>query len=107
MYVMRTRLERIIKEDHPDLAPHDEKRWHANRNTSRDALSELLADFDLQRAASLGMIRMLRPWDWERQGFQPEYGHFTAETWLGRWVEHDSNHLQQIEGNLAAYRATR
>ena len=25
MYVMRTRLERMIKEDRPDLAPHDER----------------------------------------------------------------------------------
>src|SRR5690349_956501 len=38
MYVMRTRLERIIKEDHPSLAPHDEKQWYVNRNTTRDTL---------------------------------------------------------------------
>src|SRR5438874_11850498 len=60
MYVMRTRLERIIKEDRPDLAPHDEQMWYANRNKTRDALADLLDDFALQRAASLGIIEMLR-----------------------------------------------
>jgi hypothetical protein len=65
----------------------------------------LLADFSVQRAASLGMIKMLRESDWERQGTQPEYGTFTAEGWLGSWVEHDAVHLLQIASNLEAYRA--
>jgi hypothetical protein len=102
MFVMRTRLERIAKEEHPHLAPHDEKKWYATRNTSRDALAELLADFNLQRAASLGIMRMLRDTDWARQGYQPEYGHFTAEQWLTHWVAHDTTHIQQIQSNLTA-----
>ncbi len=100
MYVMRTRLERIMKEDRPSLAPHDEQAWYASRNTSRDALAELLADFATQRAASLGIIDMLRASDWAREGYQPEYGIFTAEGWLARWVEHDTVHLRQIERTL-------
>ncbi len=103
MYVMRTRLERMIKEDRPSLAPHDEKGWHANRNTTRDRVSELLSDFDLQRAASLGIITMLRESDWAREGHQPEYGFFTAEEWLTHWVAHDTTHLRQIESTLEAY----
>ena len=104
MYVMRTRMERMIKEDHPTLAPHDEKRWYANRNTGRDALHELLNDFAVQRAASLGMLTMLRPSDWERRGLQPEYGEFSAEEWLGHWVEHDRTHIRQIETLIAAFK---
>jgi hypothetical protein len=103
MYVMRLRLERIVKEDDPHLTPHDEKHWHAHRNTNRDKLSELLADFALQRAASLGIIKMLRPEDWTRTGLQPEYGHFTAETWLDTWANHDITHLEQIKVNLERY----
>jgi hypothetical protein len=105
MYVMRTRLERIIKEDHPSLAPHDEKVWYASRNTTRDRISELLSDFAQQRAASLGIITMLRESDWAREGHQPEYGHFSAEEWLARWVAHDTTHLRQIESTLEAYQA--
>jgi hypothetical protein len=105
MYVMRLRMERMIKEERPNLTPHDEQAWYAQRNTTRDALGELLGDFALQRAASLGIIHMLRESDWARQGFQPEYGLFTAEGWLGNWVEHDSTHIRQIEDTLAAYHA--
>ncbi len=104
MYVMRTRLERIIKENAPDLAPHDEKYWFAHRNTTRDDLADLLADFQLQRTASLAILNMLRESDWQRQGTQPEYGRFSAEVWLGHWVEHDKIHLLQIEKTLKAYR---
>lgn len=106
MYVMRTRMERIIKEDEPHLAPHDEKKWFAHRNKTRDALDDLLADFQLQRAASLGMLHMLRDSDWQRTGYQPEYGRFTAEEWLSHWVEHDTVHIQQIERILARHKPT-
>lgn len=106
MYVMRTRLERMMKEERPELAPHDEARWYTGRNTSRDAIGELLFDFALQRAASLGIIMMLRDTDWQRTGYQPEYGVFTAEEWLTHWVEHDGVHLRQIAANRAAYEAT-
>jgi hypothetical protein len=102
MYVMRTRMERMVKEDHPTLAPHDEKHWYATRNTTRDHLAELLGDFATQRAASLGIVTFLRDEDWTRQGFQPEYGHFTAEEWLGNWAAHDITHLGQITNILAA-----
>lgn len=102
-FIMRQRLERIVKEERPDLAPHDEKQWYAHRNTTRDARDELLADFQAQRAASIGIARMLRPADWQRVGFQPEYGEFTAEGWLEIWAAHDTVHLNQIEQTLLAY----
>lgn len=102
-FVMRLRLERIVKENRPDLVPHDEKQWYATRNTTRDARDDLLADFETQRAASLGIARLLRPSDWQRVGFQSEYGEFTAETWLTHWAEHDTVHLNQIEQTLLAY----
>ncbi|HLZ59069.1 MAG TPA: DinB family protein [Ktedonosporobacter sp.] len=104
MYVMRTRFERIMKEARPHLAPHDEKYWYANRNTARDAVEELLSDFAVQRAASLAMIHMLRESDWAREGYQPEYGHFTAEKCLASWAEHDTVHLHQIERNVQSAR---
>jgi hypothetical protein len=105
MYVMRTRLERMMKEDRPHLAPHDEQKWYAHRNTTRDQLAELLADFAVQRTASLGILIMLRESDWMREGYQPEYGTFTAETWLGQWAAHDATHIQQIADTLQAYAA--
>jgi DinB family protein len=103
-FIMRNRLERIVKEERPHLAPHDEQRWYAHRSTARDGLTELLGDFSTQRTASLSVMALLRPDDWQRVGFQPEYGEFTAEAWLGRWLDHDKVHLAQIATNLAAFK---
>lgn len=96
-YVMRLRVERMVKEDRPRLTEHDERHWYAQRNTTRDHIDLLLGDFRLQRSASLQLLRSLRPSDWEREGYQPEYGVLTVATWLGHWVEHDQTHLRQIE----------
>ena len=103
MFMMRTRLERMIKEDQPNLPSHDEKKWYANRNKNRDSRDDLLSDFELQRQASLSIIHLLRDTEWTRTAYHPEYGTFTAETWLGNWAEHDAVHLMQIENNLASY----
>lgn len=103
MYVVRTRMERIVKEELPLLVPHDEKKWYATRNTTRDQIGELLSDFTIQRRASLGILRMLRAEDWTRQGTQPEYGIFTAEKWLDHWAEHDATHIKQISRTLEMY----
>jgi DinB family protein len=102
-FIMRQRLARIVKEDRPHLTPHDEKHWYASRNTAHDARDELLADFQAQRAASLGVIRLLQPADWQRVGFQPEIGEFNAEAWLEHWADHDTVHLNQIEQTLRSY----
>jgi DinB superfamily len=104
MFVMRTRLERIMKEEEPALASHDEKKWYNHRNTSRDKVAELLSDFALQRTASLGIIKLLREEEWARTAYHPEYGTFTAEEWLGDWVEHDIVHIKQIEKTLELYK---
>lgn len=105
IYVTRLRMERIVKEDMPLLAPHDEKKWYATRNTTRDGIVELLADFATQRTASLGMLHMLRESDWIRRGQQPEYGIFTAEEWLDHWVEHDVTHIKQISRTVEVFQA--
>lgn len=102
-YVMRLRLERLVKEDHPRLTEHNEQHWFAQRNTTRDAADLLLSDFRLQRAASIQLLRSLRPVDWERSGYQPEYGVLTVANWLDRWVDHDQTHLQQIIGLKRAF----
>ncbi len=104
MFVMRTRLERIVKEERPLLAPHDEQKWYASRNTARDDLATLLDDFETQRAASLGIFALLRESEWSRVGVQPEIGEFTAADWLERWRDHDQTHIDQIAKTLASYR---
>jgi hypothetical protein len=98
--VMRLRLERMLVENEPDLAPFDEKAWAASRFTGRDGLDELLTDVRLHREASLSILRRLEPDDWLRTGRQPEHGAFDIHWWLQHWTEHDNIHLDQIRDAL-------
>ncbi len=95
--VFRSRLERMLAEDHPTLTPFDEKAWAANRNRSRDRKEELLADFALQRQAAASRFRFLLDEDWEREGTQPEYGTWTVASFLEHWLHHDEVHLAQLQ----------
>jgi hypothetical protein len=99
--VMRLRLERILVEDQPSLAPFDEQAWEAHRWRGRDGLVELLDDFDLQRAASIAILRRVEGDIWQRSGLQPEYGTLTVRTWLDHWLGHDKMHLAQIARSLS------
>ena len=99
--VGRLRLERITVEDHPTLAPFDEKAWAASRWRGGDTVDELLADFRLQREASMMVLRRLEGDDWLRKGLQPEYGAFDVHWWVENWLEHDETHIAQITAALA------
>ncbi len=99
--VTRPRLERMTVEEHPTLAPFDEEAWAASRWRGRDTLRELLADFRLQREASLMILHRLEGDDWLRTGLQPEYGAFDVHWWVERWLEHDETHIAQLSAVLA------
>ncbi len=99
--VSRPRLERMTVEEHPTLAPFDEEAWAASRWRGRDTRQELLADFRLQREASMMILRRLEGDDWLRRGLQPEYGAFDIHWWAEHWLEHDETHIAQITAALA------
>ncbi len=99
--VMRLRLERMTVEDHPTLTPFDEKAWAASRWQGRDTVDELLADFRLQREATMMILRCLEGDDWLRTGLQPEYGAFDVHWWVEHWLGHDETHIAQISAALA------
>ncbi len=99
--VMRLRLARMIVEEHPTIAPFDERAWADSRWSGRDGLQELLSDFRLQREASMMVLRRLETSDWLRTGLQPEYGAFDVHWWVEHWLEHDETHAAQISSALA------
>jgi len=100
--VMRLRLERMLVEHEPDLAPFDEKVWAASRYTDRDSRDELLSDFQTHREASVAILKTLNTGDWRRIGLQPEYGSFDIHWWLEHWLDHDNTHLAQITSTLSS-----
>ena len=100
--VTRLRLVRMTTEEEPSLAPFDEQRWESRRRRHREAVGELIADFRLQREASLMILRRLEADDWRRLGYQPEIGRFDVHRWLEHWLDHDEMHVAQIRAALKA-----
>jgi hypothetical protein len=94
--VMQLRLARMLVEDHPTLALFDQEAWAASRWKGRDGLEELLADFRLQREASIMVLRRLEDDEWKRTALHPEFGALDVHWWVQHWLEHDETHVAQI-----------
>lgn len=95
--VMRMRLARMLSEDGPVFPDFDEKAWAETRSRHRDRKEELLGDFALQRQASLNVLANLRPADERRPGRHEEHGEYTVGSWVKHWLDHDREHLGQLE----------
>jgi hypothetical protein len=98
--VFRLRLERALAEDDPLVAPFDETPWSEGRNRSRDRKEQLLGDFALQRQASLNILQALSPGDRRRSFRRVDGTQGTVDSLLERWLEHDREHLGQLEAML-------
>ena len=94
------RVRRLLEEDEPDLvawvpssgeAPSDE----ATPSTGLDAPA-LLDRYETLRAGTVGLLRGLRPGDWERAGRHPEWGRVTVLAQAGYFARHHASHLAQV-----------
>ncbi|MGE5596662.1 MAG: DinB family protein [Hyphomicrobiales bacterium] len=93
---MRAALESMLARENPELHFMEGGDWVATRNTLRDRREQLLADFALQRQATLSILGGLRPADWERRG-HTRAGELTIAQLVERWAGHDAEHLAQLE----------
>lgn len=93
---MRAAVTRMLAEEVPTLHFIDGADWEPGRNRTRDRKELLLADFALQRQASLGILRMLRVDELERRGIR-ETREFTVAQLVSAWVRHDREHVAQLE----------
>ncbi|HET7738664.1 MAG TPA: DinB family protein [Tepidiformaceae bacterium] len=98
--VHRLRLERILAEETPRLAAFDDARWASSRHTHRDRKEELLADFALQRQATLGLLRALQPEQYRRSGRLPTGEPLTVADLVDHLVAHDAVQVQRMERAL-------
>ncbi len=96
---MRVALSRMLAEDNPAVHFMDGADWEPSRNRTRERKEWLLADFALQRQASLGILKMLRPEDRQRRGRSGDRD-MTVEQFVSAWVRHDREHVAQLEHAL-------
>ena len=92
----RVALERMLAEREPELLFIDGADWEPGRNRTRDRKPWLLGDFALQRQASISILRLMRPEDWQRSG-RSGGREFSIERFVRRWVEHDREHVAELE----------
>jgi DinB family protein len=96
---MRLNLERALAEHNPAVQFVDGADWEHDRSRERDRKELLLADFALQRQASVNILRGLRPADWER-AMQTEHGALSIRQLVEAWAQHSEEHIAQLESAI-------
>jgi hypothetical protein len=97
---MRTALCRLLVEDGPEVVFLEGGEWAPRRNRARDRKEQLLADFALQRQATLNLLQSLQQGDWSRRGRNDAWGEFDITELVETWVRHDGDHLRELEALL-------
>ncbi len=99
--VIRSRVERILNEDMPELEEHDDSLWAIEHDySSQDPLAVLNA-FREQRLALVALLEPLDDAAWNRGGILPKCGHVTLHWLLNNVCDHDARHLMQVRDVLA------
>jgi len=97
--VLGYRLRQMLADAKPVIAPLDQDAWARNLGYMESPPAELVAFYGLARHHSLRLLRRLKPADYGKSAYHPEFQREmdVAEIALRIGV-HGANHLGQIEG---------
>jgi hypothetical protein len=96
------RLRRLVAEPNPVIQGYDENLWAKDSTLGYTELpiENSLAVFAAVRAASLDIIKRLKPEQLELAGTHSEAGEYSLKQWLENYTRHANNHADQIKRNL-------
>lgn len=96
------RLRRLVAEPNPVIQGYDENQWATDATLGYTELpiENSLAVFTAVRAASLDIIKRLKPEQLELKGTHTEAGEYSLKRWLETYTRHANNHADQIRRNL-------
>jgi hypothetical protein len=96
------RLRRLVAEPNPVIQGYDENLWAEDATLGYTDLpvENSIAVFAAVRAASLDIIRRLKPEQLELTGTHTEAGEYSLKRWLETYTRHANNHADQIKQNL-------
>jgi hypothetical protein len=100
-----TRIRLLVNEKEPLIVGYDQDAWAKTFNYHAQSTDRALRTLDAVRTGTLPILRALTEAEWAKEGRHTESGAYTASDWLRSYGPHMTNHAQQIERNLAAYRA--
>lgn len=97
------RLRRLVAEPNPVIQGYDENLWAQDPTLGYTELpiENSIAVFTAVRAASLDIIRRLKPEQFQLKGIHSESGEYSLQRWLETYTRHANNHAEQIKENLA------
>ncbi|MGA7669297.1 MAG: DinB family protein [Nitrolancea sp.] len=92
--LFRTRVQTMLSQETPYL-----KSWHPEVGPEGVAqeLRPQLEAFANERGELISLLMNLPLKGWERTGVHDEHGHITVEELIEVLINHDENHLKQIE----------
>ena len=99
------RLRLLVAVDNPQIVGYDQERWAASLDYHAHPVPEALAVVDAVRASTTALLRRLPDEAWRRAGRHTESGPYTAEDWLRIYAAHLHDHADQIDANVAQWRA--
>ena len=90
------RVRSMLAEENPTLQTWVPPAVAAARHDDARDSSELVAEFEVLRDASLVLVRSLGPAALARSGRHPQVGEVTVRDIIHEWVHHDRRHLSQL-----------
>ena len=96
------RLRRLVAEPNPAIQGYDENLWAKDVTLGYTVLpiENSIAVFAAVRAASLDIIKRLKPEQLDLAGTHSEAGEYSLKQWLENYTRHANNHADQIKRNL-------
>jgi hypothetical protein len=100
------RIRYLMAEKEPMIIGYDQEQWARAFDYHAMPLAPALAVVESVRALTTALLRQLPDDAWNRAGRHTEIGHYPAEKWLELYAGHLEIHAQQIEANVAAWKAS-
>ena len=96
------RLRRLIADDPVVIQGYDEPEWARRLHYDRP-IEASVAVVGAVRAASLELLQVLDPAEWERTGVHSESGAYSVRRWLEIYADHTHDHADQIRRARSAH----
>jgi hypothetical protein len=91
------RLRRLLAEDRPVIHAYDQDDYATRLKYNERDMAPALESLRSSRATTAQLLTRMSGEDWKREGWHPESGLYSAETWLRIYAAHAHNHAAQIQ----------
>ena len=100
------RARRLIAEPGRTLMDYDENQWAIALDYHEQDTDDAINLFKWLRSKTYTLIKSLPESTWSNTAYHPENGDTTLDDWLDTYEDHVREHIEGMEQNLEAWRAT-